>query len=183
MTRLIVYAAKDSKDVHLDTRDFDAIRSELNAAGAHIERWGASHSLSPHASNEDILVAYAPEIERLKRERGYAEADVVSIKPGNPNWPVLRQKFLAEHTHDEDEVRYFVEGSGAFYLHIGERVLEIVGEEGDLLSVPRGTSHWFDGGEEGHFTCIRLFTEQAGWVAHYTGDAIADGFPKYEKAA
>jgi 1,2-dihydroxy-3-keto-5-methylthiopentene dioxygenase len=183
MTRLIVYAAKDSKDVQLDTREFETIRKALTEAGAHIERWEASHPLKAGATNEEILLAYAPEIDRLKRERGYAEADVVSIKPGNPNWPALRQKFMAEHTHDEDEVRYFVEGSGAFYLHIGERVLKIVGEAGDLLWVPQGATHWFDGGDEGHFTCIRLFTNREGWVAHYTGDAIADVFPKYGDAA
>ncbi|MBV8661685.1 MAG: cupin domain-containing protein [Hyphomicrobiales bacterium] len=182
MTRLIVYAAKDARDIQLDTREIETIRKELNGVGAHIERWEALHPLKADATNEEILAAYAPEIERLKRERGYVEADVISVKPGNPNWPTLRQKFLSEHTHDEDEVRYFVEGSGAFYLHIGERVLEIVGEAGDLLSVPTGTAHWFDGGEAGHFTVIRVFTTREGWVAHFTGDTIADNFPKYETA-
>jgi 1,2-dihydroxy-3-keto-5-methylthiopentene dioxygenase len=183
MTRLIIYSADDSSDLHLDSHELSTIQRELAAVGAGIERWSASEPLKPGATPDDILSAYDHEIDRLKRERGYVTADVVSIKPGNPNWPALRKKFLAEHTHDEDEVRYFVEGSGAFYLHIGDRVLEIVGEAGDLLYVPQGTSHWFDGGEVGDFTCIRLFNSQEGWVAHYTGDAIAEGFPKYEKAA
>jgi len=183
MTRLIVYAADNAHNVHLDTRDLATIEKELSAVGAHVERWEATHPLAADATNEQILAAYAPDIERLKRERGYIDADVVSIKPGNPNWPALRQKFLAEHTHDDDEVRYFVEGSGAFYLHIGDRVLEVVGEAGDLLYVPKGTSHWFDGGEVGHFTCIRLFNDHSGWIAHYTGDEIAETFPKFDKAA
>jgi 1,2-dihydroxy-3-keto-5-methylthiopentene dioxygenase len=183
MTRLIVYAADNAANVHLDTRELATIEKELSAVGAHVERWEATHPLSETATNEQILAAYAPDIERLKRERGYVEADVVSIKSGNPNWPALRQKFLAEHTHDDDEVRYFVEGSGAFYLHVGERVLEVVGEAGDLLYVPKGTSHWFDGGEVGHFTCIRLFNDHSGWVAHYTGDEIAEAFPRFDKVA
>ena len=183
MTRLIVYSAANSKDVRLDTEDFEAISAELGAIGARIERWEATHPLPPNAAPDQILAAYAPEIERLKRERGYTAADVVSIRPNNPNWPALRQKFVDEHTHDEDEVRYFVEGSGAFYLHVGDRVLQVVGVAGDLLSVPHGTRHWFDGGDAGDFTCIRVFTRQEGWVAHYTGDAIARGFPLYYKAA
>jgi len=59
----------------------------------------------------------------------------------------------------------------------------VVGEAGDLLYVPKGTSHWFDGGEVGHFTCIRLFNDHSGWIAHYTGDEIAETFPKFDKAA
>lgn len=183
MTRLIVYSAADPKDVRLDTEDFAVIARELDALGARVERWQAAHPLPPAATSEDILAAYAPEIERLKRERGYTAADVVSVKPNTPNWPALREKFVVEHTHDDDEVRYFVEGSGAFYLHVGDRVLEIVGVAGDLLSVPRGAPHWFDGGETGDFTCIRVFTDPSGWTANYTGDAISRAFPLYDKAA
>ena len=54
---------------------------------------------------------------------------------------------------------------------------------GDLLSVPKGTPHWFDGGETADFTCIRVFTDPAGWEAHYTGDEIWRAFPLYDKAA
>ncbi|MGO9422750.1 1,2-dihydroxy-3-keto-5-methylthiopentene dioxygenase [Roseiarcus sp.] len=183
MTRLIVSSAADPNDVSLDTEDFGVIAAELAALGARVERWQATHPLAPNASQAEILAAYAPEIDRLKRERGYQAADVVSIKPNNPNWPALRQKFVVEHIHHDDEVRYFVEGSGAFYIHVGDRILQVVGEAGDLLSVPQGTPHWFDGGETADFTCIRVFTDPAGWEAHYTGDETWRGFPRYHKAA
>lgn len=183
MTRLVVYSAENPAQIFVDTSDFDTISREISAVGARFERWAASHPLAPEATPEEILVAYGAEIDRLKRERGYAAADVVRIRPGNPNWPALREKFLAEHTHSEDEVRFFVEGSGAFYLHIGDKVLEVIGEANDLLSVPQGTPHWFDGGPDGNFTCIRLFTQQEGWVAQYTGAPIADAFPRYNEAA
>jgi 1,2-dihydroxy-3-keto-5-methylthiopentene dioxygenase len=183
MTRLIVSSAGDAKAVSLDTDEFRVIAGELAALGARIERWRATHPLPPNASQAEILAAYAPEIDRLKTERGYQAADVVSIKPNNPDWPALRQKFLVEHTHPDDEVRYFVEGSGAFYIHAGDRVLRVIGEAGDLLSVPKGTPHWFDGGEAANFTCIRVFTDPAGWAAQYTGDEIWRAFPLYDKAA
>ena len=183
MTHLIVYSANDKNDVQLDTNDFGAIGAELDAIGARIERWEASHPVDPAATSEEILSAYATEIERLKRERGYTAADVVSVRPGAANWPALRHKFLAEHTHDDDEVRYFVEGSGSFYIHAGERVLQVIGEAGDLLSVPKGATHWFDGGENADFTCIRVFTSPDGWAANYTGETIAKRFPLYESAA
>lgn len=173
MTRLVVYSAADPRNILLDTSDFEAIVDELAPTGANIERWTAATPLSADATSEEILEAYKPQIDRLKAERGYTNADVIHVRPGNPNWPGLRQKFLSEHTHDEDEVRFFVEGSGAFYLHVDDKVYQVVGTADDLLSVPQGTKHWFDGGSEGNFTVIRLFNDPQGWVAHYTGDTSA----------
>ena len=101
------------------------------------------------------------------------------ITPDNPNKQAIRTKFLDEHTHDEDEVRFFVEGSGAFYLHLGDKVYRVVCTRDDLLSVPAGTLHWFDMGPEPNFTCIRLFISPDGWVANFTGDKIASTIPAF----
>ena len=49
--------------------------------------------------------------------------------------------------------------------------------ENDLISVPAGT-HWFDMGSEPNFTAIRIFDNPEGWVAQFTGDAIADAYPR-----
>ena len=54
--------------------------------------------------------------------------------------------------------------------------------DGNEISVPAGTQHWFDAGERPRFTAIRLFVSPDGWVAEYTGSAIAERFPKFEPA-
>ena len=51
------------------------------------------------------------------------------------------------------------------------------------MSIPAGTPHWFDMGPEPRFTAIRLFVSPAGWVANYTGAALAEAFPKFQLAA
>ena len=56
-------------------------------------------------------------------------------------------------------------------------------EEGDLISVPAGMRHWFDMGPTPRFTAVRLFTNADGWIAKFTGDAIADRFPRHEPVA
>jgi 1,2-dihydroxy-3-keto-5-methylthiopentene dioxygenase len=53
-------------------------------------------------------------------------------------------------------------------------------EAGDLISVPAGIRHWFDMGPSPRFTAIRLFTSPEGWVARYTGDPIAEAYPRLE---
>jgi 1,2-dihydroxy-3-keto-5-methylthiopentene dioxygenase len=160
--------------------DHGRIARELGKAGVRYERWEASQPIAPGAAPETVIEAYRPDIERLQREGGYKAVDVISLGADHPQKDALRQKFLNEHTHSEDEVRFFVAGQGLFTLHIGERVYEVLCCQGDLIGVPDGTRHWFDMGPNPGFVAIRLFTNPEGWVAQFTGDAIAQRFPRLE---
>ncbi|NUO73738.1 MAG: cupin domain-containing protein [Frateuria sp.] len=159
------------------------IARELGRAGVRFEQWEASAPIAPGASQEDVIAAYRSDIDRLMREEGYQSVDVISLAPDHPDRAVLRQKFLSEHTHSEDEVRFFVAGSGQFTLHIGGKVYDVLCEAGDLIGVPDGTPHWFDMSEAPYFVAIRLFTNKEGWVANFTGADIAERFPRMEPAA
>jgi 1,2-dihydroxy-3-keto-5-methylthiopentene dioxygenase len=125
-----------------------------------------------------VINAYRADIDRLMAEGGYQTVDVVSLNPDHPDRAALRQKFLNEHTHSEDEVRFFVGGSGLFTLHPSDKVYEVLCEAGDLISVPANTRHWFDMSEQPYFIAIRLFNNPAGWVANFTGTDIAQRFPR-----
>ena len=116
----------------------------------------------------------------LKSGGGYRTVDVVSVAPDHPDRATMRTKFLSEHTHAEDEVRFFVGGEGLFTLHHDGRVFDVLCTAGDLMSVPAGMKHWFDMGSAPHFTAIRLFVNPDGWVAAFTGDDISDRFPRHE---
>ncbi|MCI4239589.1 acireductone dioxygenase, partial [Dickeya dianthicola] len=74
-------------------------------------------------------------IDKLVAEKGYQSWDVISMRADNPQKAALRTKFLSEHTHGEDEVRFFVEGAGLFCLHVDGRIFQILCEKNDLLSV------------------------------------------------
>lgn len=160
--------------------EFQDIHNALKSLGIIFERWQAESPLSETASPEEVLKAYAGWIDRLKAERGYVTVDVVSLHPNAPNLEPMRQKFLDEHTHTEDEVRFFVDGRGMFYIHQNGKVYMILCEKGDLINLPAGTKHWFDMGPRPFFKAIRFFNNPEGWVAHYTGDKIAERFPKFE---
>ncbi|WP_440223102.1 1,2-dihydroxy-3-keto-5-methylthiopentene dioxygenase [Dokdonella sp. MW10] len=154
------------------------IARELGQVGVRFEQWEASQPVAPGASQDEVIAAYRADIDRLMQEEGYKTVDVVSLTPDHPDRAAFRQKFLSEHTHAEDEVRFFVAGAGQFTLHIGERVYDILCEKGDLIGVPDGTRHWFDMSESPYFVAIRLFNNPAGWVAEFTGDDIAQRFPR-----
>lgn len=179
MTRLIRYAVAQPQQALLHTRDTHLIAQLLQQAGIAFEQWPL-RPLPADADSAAVLSAYQAEIERLQAANGYRSADVVRLRPDHPDRASLRQKFLDEHTHSDDEVRFFAEGSGAFYLHLGDEVLQLLCEAGDLISVPAGTKHWFDMGPQPLFTAIRLFVSPEGWVGHFTGDPIAAAIPRLD---
>lgn len=179
MSRLRIYDDTAPDTPLLDTQDGDIIAAELLKIGVTFERWQASQPVAPGASQDEVFAAYRADIDRLVAERGFKSVDVASIAPDNPNRAELRKKFLDEHFHKEDEVRFFVAGSGLFTLHLADKVYEIECVKDDLIAVPDGVTHWFDMGDEPSFVAIRFFTEADGWVGHFTGTDIAQKFPRY----
>jgi 1,2-dihydroxy-3-keto-5-methylthiopentene dioxygenase len=177
---LRVYDENDGAKALVDTTDRAEIARLLGAAGIVFEQWEANAPLTAESDQDAILAAYASDVQRLKDAHGYTTADVIRVTKETPNVPALREKFLNEHTHSEDEVRFFVEGSASFYLRTGGKVFQTICTRGDLIGVPANTTHWFDMGPSPEFAAIRLFVDPSGWVANFTGDPIAARFPKYE---
>ena len=179
MSKLEVFAEDGAK--LSETSEGGAIADALAEIGVTFERW-PTRALPAGADADAILAAYVPEVERLKVMGGYQSVDVVSVVPDHPDRATMRTKFLSEHTHAEDEVRFFVRGEGLFTLHAADRVWNVLCCDGDLMSVPAGMTHWFDMGAAPNFTAIRMFVNPDGWVAAFTGSDIAERFPRYEPA-
>jgi 1,2-dihydroxy-3-keto-5-methylthiopentene dioxygenase len=149
------------------------IRDHLASVGIDYERWAGLPSVGPASPPEAILEAYSREIAELKARGGYVTADVIDVTPQTPGLGEMLGKFNREHWHDEDEVRFILEGRGVFEIH--PKSGGVVGIEvgpGDLIRVPRGTWHWFDLCPERRIRAIRLFQDPSGWTPHYTGSGI-----------
>ena len=177
MTQLTVYE-DNAPDVAVFTSTIPSeIVPVLREINVGFERWDAPVHLAEHADNDAILEAFRPYLDALMGTTGAGSADVVKLHPEHPQAAALREKFLAEHTHSEPEIRFFVAGSGHFVLHENGRVYDILCEKNDLIQVPAGIKHWFDAGVAPSFTALRVFTDMSGWVAQYTGDTISSRFP------
>ena len=59
------------------------IRVALAAQGIDYERWSLDR-VAQDCSAEDVLSAYAAEIDEMKRRGGYVTADVIDVKPETP---------------------------------------------------------------------------------------------------
>jgi 1,2-dihydroxy-3-keto-5-methylthiopentene dioxygenase len=187
MTLLTVWNDNDPSTPELQTRDADTIREVLAGLGARFSRWDLKE-LSAEPTQDEVLSLYRAEIDAVNAEHGYSLVDVVSITPEDSDEyreqaAAARQKFLSEHQHDDDEDRFFARGSGVFYLHVNGKVHAVFCEAGDLLSVPKDTTHWFDMGTNPDYVSVRFFHDDDGWVGNFTGSDVATRFATYDELA
>ena len=165
-------------DQNRDITDQQEMVEFLKPYGIDYENWDVEGRIGPEATSEQILAAYAPEIERLKQEHGFVTADVIDVNPETPGLDEMLAKFDKEHLHTEDEVRFTVRGSGVFHINPDndDPVFSITVESGDLISVPNGTHHWFNLCSDKTIRCIRLFEDMSGWTPHYMDAKTHEGY-------
>jgi 1,2-dihydroxy-3-keto-5-methylthiopentene dioxygenase len=164
-------------EAHRTIDDGEEMSRFLGQYGITYERWTSTRSVPDTASAAVVLEAYADKIDELKARGGYTAADVIDVTAATPNLDAMLARFSREHWHDEDEVRFIVEGRGIFHVDPpGAPVFAIEVEAGDLISVPKGTLHWFDLCADRRIRAIRLFQDPSGWTPHYTDSGIDAGF-------
>ncbi|MDX2302738.1 MAG: cupin domain-containing protein [Microscillaceae bacterium] len=163
-------------DQNISINNTQEIKAFLNERGVFLDQWEASVDFAPDADQETVLNAYAHALKPYMESNGYKTADVINIHPETPNYEAIRNKFLSEHIHTEDEVRFFVEGQGYFWFNLDngkDPIFNVLCQAGDLISVPANTRHWFDAGKENpNVKAIRIFIDQSGWVPHYTESGV-----------
>lgn len=114
--------------------------------------------------------AYQGALDALKDARGYVEQDIVQLTPDTPDLDAICAKFIDEHLHTDDEVRFVLEGEGVFDIRsLDDRWMRVKVERGDLIVVPKDRHHRFMLTDARHIRCVRLFKDKSGWVPHYRG--------------
>jgi 1,2-dihydroxy-3-keto-5-methylthiopentene dioxygenase len=155
----------------------EAVTSFLEGYGIDYEQWTALREVSSEATADTVLEAYSDKIDALKEKGGYTTADVIDVNPLTPGLDTMLARFSRDHWHDEDEVRFIVEGRGLFHIHpTSGPVFAIEVVAGDLIRVPRGTHHWFDLCADRRIRAIRLFQDKSGWTPHYTDSGVDANF-------
>ena len=153
------------------------IHKYLSRIGIDYAHWEHLDPVPAEATDQEILAAYAKEIDELKAQGGYVTADVINIIPTTPGLDEMLAKFNREHWHDEDEVRFIVKGRGIFHIapESGD-VVSIEMQPGDLIRVPQRTRHWFNLCGDRTVRTIRLFQDKSGWTPHYTESGVDAGY-------
>lgn len=141
MSRLTIYREDFPEAPTLTTEDPDTIQGLLAIHGIRFERWSFPEQVSPEDESDHILAVFRPHLDALMGAGGAGSADVMRMNGPTDTYPAIRRKFIEEHTHSEDEVRFFVHGAGTFTLHMQGQVFSAYCTAGDLISVPAGIPH------------------------------------------
>ncbi|AWB68571.1 acireductone dioxygenase [Saccharobesus litoralis] len=179
MSQLIIY--KDTLPALAIFNSTDKVEISNHLSKVNIVFKDNSQRTVTSQNKEAILTAHDSVINSIALLTKYKSRDLVSVDESTPNKADLRAKYMFEHTHNEDEVRFFVDGRALFCLHIGSNIYQVICEKGDLISIPKDTAHWFDMGSNPNFSVIRFFMNEKGWIASATGSDIAAHFPTLDQ--
>lgn len=174
MSSLFVYHQSCPDVPHKVLNHLEDIAATLAEQGVAFTRVQAAAPIVPGASVQEVTAAFRAQIDTLDAVQ--AALEVISVGNDHPQKAELRGHYMQEQFHDAKEVRFIAAGRGLFSLHIGDYVYALLCERNDVISVPAGTRHWFDLGENPYLVAIRLFSQPGGDVAHVTGDDIASRF-------
>ena len=161
---------------HQRELQYQEISSYLSQHGIYYENWPVNeapeelrHKNSLTAGEQQaLLAAFQDNLDRLSQQHGYIARDLVVLNEViTENLEELLHNFERTHHHTEDEVRFIVDGQGVFTLTRGTDTFSVTVTEGDLISVPAGTEHYFTLTETRNVKAVRLFQTKDGWVAIY----------------
>ncbi|MQA55786.1 acireductone dioxygenase [Pseudomonas piscis] len=178
MSSLSVYHVSSPDLPNKVLTHFEDIAATLAEQGIAIERWPHATRIEPGASQEQVLGAFQAQLDPLMSQRGHASLEVLSRKG---SYADIDGSLPEEQRLDDDAALLLLAGRGLLYLHIDDYVYGLVCERHELVSLPAGTAHWFDMGEQPDLVAIRLFGgKTATQAAKITGDAIASVFPRLD---
>lgn len=109
-----------------------------------------------------------PRLQQIRDEHGMAYADVVTVSPDTlAGYEEKLAMFFAEHMHDDDEIRFLLEGRGYFDVRDRQdRWVRVELEAGDMISLPAGIYHRFTVDSSNYAKAMRLFVGEPVWTAH-----------------
>jgi len=99
-------------------------------------------------SNLGIICHHYPSLDSvnsLASSRDYKNRDEVTISPTTlPNYEEKVKVFFHEHLHEDEEIRYILDGAGYFDVRSeGDDWIRLRLEKGDLAIMPAGIYHRF----------------------------------------
>jgi len=110
----------------------------------------------------------AGKLGEIRSQRGYKNYDICTIAPDKmPNFETKIKIFYEEHTHEDEEIRFVLEGSGYFDVRsvTQDQWYRIHVDKGEMLVLPAGIYHRFTLDTNNFIKCMRLFLDAPKWEA------------------
>jgi 1,2-dihydroxy-3-keto-5-methylthiopentene dioxygenase len=101
------------------------------------------------------------DVEKFCKERNYKIRDQKQVSANLPNNEDLRVLFAKEHIHADEEIKYFMKGSGYFDIRSNkDEWIRIQVTRGDLLVLPEGIYHRYVNDITNYIHLMRFFQDE-----------------------
>lgn len=181
MSKLAFYTQFNLQKPYKVSDDVSEFSDELRDAGIHFEQWPTvTHLPNTEIREDDVFNIYKDQIADVKKRFNYTQVDVSTMKPDDAFSISVRGRYLSEHTHEEDEVRFFLAGKVLVYLHINHKIHILECTKGDFIIIPAGIKHWVDIGPKPNFTVLRWFDSKKAFTNQFTSGFVAEATPRWE---
>ncbi|KAF8427380.1 1,2-dihydroxy-3-keto-5-methylthiopentene dioxygenase [Tirmania nivea] len=109
-------------------------------------------------------------LNAVATSRAYRNRDEITFSPaalGAAEYDAKLRMFFEEHLHEEEEIRWIIDGCGYFDMR-DERAagawirIEVV--TGDLIELPAGAYHRFTSAESNYIKSVRLYKDKPNWT-------------------
>jgi len=147
----------------------DDIAATLAEQGVRFAHTPLALRVRPGSAQEEVLDTCREYLDQLMTAQGSKAFSVLNRDGAEPSAVDLRD----EHVHDADEVLAVVTGRVQVGLRLGEYVYAVLCEKGDQLVIPAGSPRWLDLGDNPFCLALRVFANEKGALATFTGDATA----------
>ena len=177
MSQLSIYSNDFSTQLEMETRLPLEIGELLADAGI----------LYQHIDLGGLQSGHDSDVGRLKQqllgnnpESRLCQCSVASVGENFPNYERLRLRYLSEYYVEENEGYLVMEGKCLLSFHCRHKVMQLMCEKGDFVTIPQKTLRWMDMGSRACFTVLKCSEQEEAPVIFYTGSNISDIYPRLQ---
>ncbi|KAK3168688.1 1,2-dihydroxy-3-keto-5-methylthiopentene dioxygenase [Lepraria neglecta] len=106
-------------------------------------------------------------VDEIAEKRSYKNRDEITVSPDKMG-AVYEEKvkmFFNEHLHEDEEIRYILDGNGFFDVRDPkDEWVRIRLEKDDLIILPSGIFHRFTTDSKNYIKAMRLFKDEPKWT-------------------
>ncbi|CAA9958075.1 hypothetical protein PTNB73_00234 [Pyrenophora teres f. teres] len=166
-----------SLDKRICTQEITAHRIMRGEGGDQRQPHNSGRSVDPdYLQKLGVIYYHVPEVsgvDEIATSRNYKNRDEITVSPEKMG-DIYEEKvksFFHEHLHEDEEIRYILDGAG--YFDVRSEVddwVRIWLEKGDLIILPSGIYHRFTTDEQNYTKAMRLFKDEPKWTPLNRGE-------------